>query len=639
MSSTKLLYKENIINVFCKLYGIYKEELVKNNCNNINYFRYICFKYNDFMRNIELPKIPKKSIFEAVLIEFHIFPHLEFLIRNSINQLGEKWAHTIICGNLNYEFISKICQKISININIIKLNVDDMDYSEYNIFLTSLSFWDILYGNKILFYQEDSIILNTNIDDFIRYDYIGTPFEKYQNDTYNLTGNCRFSLRTKSIMIKILNTISPENTILNNSTLQYMKKYNLTFPPEDVYYYKNAQEFGIGLVADYDMANLFSCHNIFNENIFGTQCFWVSDNKWKNKLKNVFNYRSYMPNSDINKYLKICKLDVSYNKTNINKNAFDVDLFFCDNVNNLKMKDNNEIIKYIQLIGINGFIYHPKQIINIFPTIKLYRFLNDIYIMHQLKIYTANNFIDKFLYNSTYNDIHNILIRNRYDNLNPNCPVLLLVFIGNEERGNDLLNKIIQYKNIEKFNVSFCFNLNGRLADKMKTTIKDNFEFYSVYECKECGTDITPTLLMYDDISKKYTFNHIIKLQSKTIIKAYNELTDFVLSKPIDKLRLFKNNTCNCIGHPNYYIELKEDIFNNELKLNNISDINIHNSFVGGTIFYSENWVFQKTLQFMKQKYKIYLFNNLYENNSINVSNSPIHFLERVFGAIQNTIE
>ena len=76
-------------------------------------------------------------------------------------------------------------------------------------------------------------------------------------------------------------------------------------------------------------------------------------------------------------------------------------------------------------------------------------------------------------------------------------------------------------------------------------------------------------------------------------------------------------------------------MFNNELKLRYINDINITFRFVGGTIFYSPESFFNKTLQFMKQNFRCYLFNNLYENNSINMHNSPIHFLERVFGSIK----
>ena len=638
MSNTKLLYKQNIINTFCEKYQITKENLIENNCNNVNYFRYICFKYNDFIRNIEIPTIPKKSIFEAVLIEFNIFPHLEFLIRNSIIKLGDKWCHTVICGNNNYKFIQNMCENISSNITVIKLDIDTMNINDYNLFLTSLNFWDMIKGEKILIYQEDSIIFNKNIEEFIHYDYVGSPFLKTDNHTPNSVGSGKFSLRTKSIMVKILNNISPHSTPFNKSTLEYMKNNNLTYPPEDIYYSKNIQELGIGTIADYETANNFSSEYFFNPESFGGHRIWNTGDIWKNKLKIDFNYKNYLPNSDVSKYLDFCKLDKSHNKTIINKNAFDIDLFFCNVVNNLKMNNENDIIKYVQLIGINGFIYHPKQLINIFPNIKLYTFLNNIFIMYKLNIYTASDFVDRYLYNITYEKLSKILIRNRYDNLNTNYSTIILVFIGNEDRGNDLLIRLIRYKNIETFNVAFCFNLNSKLADKMKDKIKENFEFYSVYECKECGTDITPTLLMYDDISKKYKFEHIIKLQTKTIPKPYFELTNYLLLQPINRLQSLKIDNCNCVGHPDYYIGLKQDVFNNELKINNISDINIYNTFVGGTIFYCENWVFKKTLEFMIKKYKIYLFNNLYENNSINMSNSPIHFLERVFGSIQKDI-
>ena len=33
--------------------------------------------------------------------------------------------------------------------------------------------------------------------------------------------------------------------------------------------------------------------------------------------------------------------------------------------------------------------------------------------------------------------------------------------------------------------------------------------------------------------------------------------------------------------------------------------------------------------------YKSFIFNNLYENNTINFDNSPTHFLERLFGIIK----
>lgn len=134
---------------------------------------------------------------------------------------------------------------------------------------------------------------------------------------------------------------------------------------------------------------------------------------------------------------------------------------------------------------------------------------------------------------------------------------------------------------------------------------------------------------------KKNKFAHIIKLQTKTITNQYTDLTTYLLSTPLETLLLCKQKNCNCIGHPDYYIPLNEDKFNNELKLRYISELNVKYCFVGGTIFYCPANVFDKTLQFMKANYKSYLFNNLYENNSINTNNSPIHFLERIFGVIK----
>jgi hypothetical protein len=633
MNKTKLYYKQKIMNNFFNNYGISKKDLTTD---SINYFRYICYRYNEFIKSIPLPSIPIKSFYETVLIEFRIFPHLEFLIRNCILKLGEKWCHTIICGNLNYKFIFEMCQNISPNINVIKVNIDNMSQNLYNKFLTSISFWNMLHGEKILIYQEDSIMFHKKIKPFLKYDYIGAPFPKTQNDTPNCVGNGGFSLRSRSIMIKILNTVSVKNTSFNSSTVAYMLKQKLSFPPEDIYYSKNIQELGIGNIADYETASMFSSESIFNDNSLGGHKFWISNINWKQKLKNVFKYSYYTPKSDIKKYLEFGNLNNCHNKTDVNKNAFDIDLKFCNLVNNLLMDNDSDIIKYIQMIGINGYIYHPKQITNIFPQIIFYTFLDNIFIMYKSDIYIANDFVNKFLYNITYENMFDIMIKTRYYNLNRDIPLLLLVFIGNEERGNDLINRIIQYKEIQEFNISFCFNVTNNFTEKLKNKIKNNFNYYSIYECKECGTDITPTMLMYDDIIKKDTFKHIIKLQTKSIVNQYNDLTTFILSRPIEKLKLLKQDNCNCIGHPNYYLPLDEDKFNNDLKLRYLSEIDVTKSFVGGTIFYCPVNIFDKTLNFMKKSFKHYLFNNLYENNSINIHNSPIHFLERVFGSVHS---
>jgi hypothetical protein len=167
----------------------------------------------------------------------------------------------------------------------------------------------------------------------------------------------------------------------------------------------------------------------------------------------------------------------------------------------------------------------------------------------------------------------------------------------------------------------------------IKKLIKYHFDFYAIYFCKEYGTDITPTMLMYDDIFKTRKFNHIIKLHTKSK-ESYEELTNYLLSCPLSKLITKVNIKSNCIG--SCYKDMNQDIFNKDLLSVNIEKVYKDYFFVAGTIFYTTNVVFSKVLDFIKKNnYKAYLLNNLYENNSINKNYSPIHFLERLFGIIK----
>ena len=124
------------------------------------------------------------------------------------------------------------------------------------------------------------------------------------------------------------------------------------------------------------------------------------------------------------------------------------------------------------------------------------------------------------------------MIKNKYCDLNKKLDLLLLVFIGNEERGIDLINRITEYNKIQEFNVSFCFNSEHLFSsEKLKKIIKANFKFYAIYISNELGTDITPSLLMYNEIRKNYHFSHIIKLHTKSITNQFNELTNYLLKK------------------------------------------------------------------------------------------------------------
>ena len=278
---------KSLLTIYCNEFNINYNELSDNDKNK---FRYICFKYNQFMKHIPIPNIKLGSIYEAVFIDFRILPNIEFIIRNAILKLGISWSFTIVCGKTNHSFIKQIANTISKNINIIKLNYDNMTRNEYSNFLMTSHFWNLLKGDKILIYQEDSLVLKTNIMDFIQYDYIGAPFPKGKDDTPNGVGNGGLSLRTKSKMLEVIQKCPIKNFKIGNSTKNYMDMVGMDTVPEDVYFSKNLQDSKIGNVANWNTAYQFSSESTFNPKSWGCHQLWICTTKWQNHLKRIFKY-------------------------------------------------------------------------------------------------------------------------------------------------------------------------------------------------------------------------------------------------------------------------------------------------------------------------------------------------------------
>lgn len=273
-------------------YWSLKEKFLKeySKSSNVNLrepkveFRYFCYRYTDNMRLLKLPTIEKQRPLEAVIIEYRKFPHIEFLLRNAIQKLGSAWSYTIVCGLQNYNFMVDLAASINTNISVILTDYTNLDQSSYSLMLSSPSFWNMLTGSKILIMQEDSIIFNNNISDFLEWDYIGAPWPKHQNDTINLVGNGGFSLRSKQTMLDVISLISIKDTKVNSSTVSYMKSTNNIIVPEDVYFAKNIEDYKLGKIAPWDIAFKFSTETQYNSNSFGGHNFWLSIKDWKQLL-------------------------------------------------------------------------------------------------------------------------------------------------------------------------------------------------------------------------------------------------------------------------------------------------------------------------------------------------------------------
>lgn len=268
-----------------------------------NKFRYLCNKMNNYVINLDLPNFMEEGDKEAILIDFSCRPHLEFLLRNCILKLGSDWCHTFICCENNYEHAKSMCNRISPKIKVIKmLENKQPSLSEYYKMLLSEEFWKSLRGEKVFIYQEDSMIFKSNIDEFLKYDYIAPPWPVYMNETESGVGNGAFSLRSKGIMLNILETFCIETTSFGESTKQFMLENDLTSYPEDIFFCKHLEEKKIGFLPSAKIATSFACEYTKNIESFGGQSFWYGDEKWEKRMENMYpRFSISRENTDIGK--------------------------------------------------------------------------------------------------------------------------------------------------------------------------------------------------------------------------------------------------------------------------------------------------------------------------------------------------
>lgn len=231
--------------------------------------RYECLKSLEAIQ--KLPFTLRTSTNQTVLIEFRPLPHLEFLIRNTIRHLPT-WSHTVVCGIDNFDLIRRWFPTLS----IIKLPIRNIGTSDYSRLLLTEQFWNQFHGEKILIYQEDSMLFHGKIEPFLEYDYVGAPWPECQDDNSIGVGNGGFSLRTKKCMIECLKKQPLDTFIPNSSTLDYIKNTNSTCVPEDVFFTKIMIEKKIGVVAPREVARAFSQERVKSENPLGGHQFWLA---------------------------------------------------------------------------------------------------------------------------------------------------------------------------------------------------------------------------------------------------------------------------------------------------------------------------------------------------------------------------
>ena len=607
-------------------------------------FRNVCMSWLPFFQHYNIPTIQVGLPKETVLIEYRILPHIQTIIKNMIIKLGRGWSHTIVCGKSNESFIRNIVS--TSNIKIIVTDNECTCVDEYSLLLGSEYFWNLLSGDKILIYQEDSWLFHysqATMERCLYYDYVGAPFSEVHNDTPNLVGNGGFSLRTRKIMLDVIKNypIAQFNS-LTNFTKDYMVANKLTIPPEDIYFSVNMQNMGIGNVSPPYIAGAFSTESVYNAYSMGGHKFWLSDRMWEKRLSNsiesFFALNDYVPQSNIDSFVN------THNNTHAN--YIDVDLNFFK-----RAYKNYSDITYASFMNLyedscmTKYIYHPKQLINMYG--------DDLHILqdndNSLWIKNGNDIAYQSLHSfvegihaMSYNNIRDTTMKHVFSSETNDIELtykklLAIGFIGEQSRGEVLISCLSEYGKQEHCTIAFC------ILQKLSKTIipfitqlrtQGFFPRLKIYECSEFGNDIVPSMLMYHKlIENGDQFEYVLKLHTKSDNDLFRDSIMYLLDKSLDSILSDKKYNCECIGHPSYYKRIDEDKYNRYLHETFQMILHPKYYFVEGSMFCTSGEQFSNVLQFVIDNYKYILFSNMYDTNRTNFRASYVHFLERLFGA------
>jgi|TARA_Y100000389_G_C17464316_1_gene524222 hypothetical protein len=206
----------------------------------------------------------------AIIIEPREHKALPFVLKNFCKNLDDNWDIIIVHGTNNEIFVKNIItndiKNNNHNIEFVNLGVENLTIEEYNILLTTPSFYDNIKTETFLIFQTDSMICEDykdNINEFLEYDYVGAPNKEW-------VGNGGLSLRKKSKMLDIIKNFKRKDGQYED---QYFteKEHNLKIP-------------------DITTANKFSNEGIYSDESFGVHKPW-----W------------YLNEEEINKKEKKCK--------------------------------------------------------------------------------------------------------------------------------------------------------------------------------------------------------------------------------------------------------------------------------------------------------------------------------------------
>lgn len=197
--------------------------------------------YDEYWKNNSIPYNSDKSI---ILVERRIHENLAFILRN-IFYYTRDWAITIICSDINYEYIKTILTNNVANVHIrplLKGNPErDEARKEYNNLLMNSDFYEELPFEHLFFMEMDTYFRRSIDTSIFHYDFVGGF---YAWDKSSCGGGMNY--RKRSVMIDICEKYKSDTPMQDCYALEGIKTLNYKIPTfEDGLNFINESCYGI----------------------------------------------------------------------------------------------------------------------------------------------------------------------------------------------------------------------------------------------------------------------------------------------------------------------------------------------------------------------------------------------------------
>ena len=207
--------------------------------------------FEQFWRKNSILTHSNKSI---VLIERRIHPNLSFILRNMF-YYARDWSITIICSDINYEYIKTICTNNKDNIHIIKYFSGnpsrEVAIKEYNNLLKLYDFYESLPYEHLFIVQTDTYLRKPIDERMFEYDYVAAPWSW---DFSSAGGG--MSYRKKSVMLELC------------------KKFKGDFESEDGFINEGIKALGYKM-PDYLTGMKYICESTYYIDPMGVHQWWT----------------------------------------------------------------------------------------------------------------------------------------------------------------------------------------------------------------------------------------------------------------------------------------------------------------------------------------------------------------------------